>query len=442
MNKYNDDIAKTFDFLNHLNNKRDVSASTVFENPDIYTFINNIVRSLNKMTNIFRIAAYKVTFLDNKDRENEINDINHKSKSTKEIKSHNIDKTVYHKLSMCVVVDEKRLISDSDIESDQIARANNKFINNLGMDGDEWNYLEDIGAFSYNDISQHSCQIVHMKIPNINYSFVEINGKVYYLTYNKFSKISFYGYNKNKVHINRFSCNLDPAKQKIIRPYYFISQDPETKIINVEFDKKFYNLFRILKYFNIKNNLLEFFPNDEYLKATWDEFESDPKVSKKSITKAEFDKDLIIDGVLTLRGYKPASDFKYYRYGSIIDAISAEIVSNITKALPKPTGKKGESYFHASVEDIQKSLVAINTSFKHNLFMSILSNSDHESLKSTFNENSVFYPLKVSSGPGFHEALFKEEDLGLMDVYGTSQTKENILKVVAVLPFMDPKYFG
>lgn len=440
MNKYNDDIANTFGFLNNLKNKRNVNESPVFENPDIYTFINNIVNSLNKMTNIFRIAAYKVTFLDNKDRENEIKDIKLKSKNQKEIKSYNIDKTVYHKLTMCVVVDEKRLINDSDLESDQIVKANSKFINSLQMDGDDWNYLEEVGPFSYNDESQHSCQIVHMKIPDINYSFVEINGKVYYLTYNKFSKIS--QHSLNKVHVNRFSCNLDPAKTRIIRPYYFISQNPETKVIEVEFDKKSYNLFRILNYFNIKNNLLEFFPNDEYLNATWEEYSTDPKVSKKSITKAEFDKELIIDGVMTLRGYKPTSDFKYYRYGSIIDSISAEIVANITKALPKPTGKKGESYFHASVEDIQKSLESINTSFKHNLFMSILSNSDHESLKSTFNENSVFYPLRVSAAPGFHEALFKEEDLGLMDVYGTSQTKKNILKVVAVLPFMDPKYFG
>ena len=63
-------------------------------------------------------------------------------------------------------------------------------------------------------------------------------------------------------------------------------------------------------------------------------------------------------------------------------------------------------------------------------------------MKSTFNENSVFYPLRVSKSPNQIETIFKEEDLGLMDVYGTSQTKENILKVVAVLPFMDPKYFG
>lgn len=440
MNSYNNDIANTFEFLNHVSNKRDITQSKVFENPDIYTFIKNIVHSLNKMTNIFRIAAYKVTFLDNKDRENEIQDIQIKSKSKKDIKSFNIDKTVYHKLSMCIVVDEKRLISNSDIESGQIVRANNKFISNLSMDGGEWLFLEEPGTFTYMDDFQHSCQIVHMKIPDINFSFVEINGKVYYLTYNKFSKIANHG--PNKVHVNRFSCNLDKQKMNVIRPYYYISQNPETKIINVEFDNKEYNLFRILKYFNIPNDLLDFFPDDEYLQATWYEYKNDPKVSNKVITKQEFDKELIIDGVMTLRGYKAASDFKYYRYGSIIDSISVEIVANIANVLPRPTGKRGERYFKASPEDIQKSLAAIEGTFKHNLFMSILANSDHESLKSTFNENSVFYPLRVSKSPNQIETIFKEEDLGLMDVYGTSQTKENILKVVAVLPFMDPKYFG
>ena len=439
MNKYNNDISNTFEFLNFAENKRDITQSKLLENPDIYTFIDNIVTSLNKITNIFRIGAYKVTFLDNKDRENEIKDIKIKSKMNKDFKSFNVDKTVYHKLTMCVVIDEKRLISDSDIESNQIRRANAKFLNGLKLDGD-WTFLEDVEDFSYGDIGQHSCQVVHMKVPDINFSFVEINSKVYYLTYNEFNKISFYG--QNKIHVNRFSCQLDQQRTNIIRPYYFISQNPETKIINVEFDKKEYNLFRILDYFNIQNDLLETFPNDEYLAYTWCEYENDPKISNKTITKAEFDKELIVDGVLTLRGYKPASSFKYYRYGSIIDAISVEIVANIVSSLPRSTGKVGERYFHASPEDIQKGLSAIEATFKHNLFMAILAKSGHESLKSTFNENSVFYPMRVTRNPGIHETIFKEEDLQLLDVYGTSQTKKNILKVVGVPPFIDPKYLG
>ena len=74
--------------------------------------------------------------------------------------------------------------------------------------------------------------------------------------------------------------------------------------------------------------------------------------------------------------------------------------------------------------------------------MSVLAEAGHESLKSTYNENSVCYPLKVSKDPAQIETVFKEEDLDIIDVYGTSQTKENVLKTISIPPFIDPKYLG
>ena len=248
MDRRNNTTAMDFDFLNNLGNKKDISTSKVFENPDVYQFINNIVQALNGITNIFRVSAYQISYVSNDDREVEILDIK-KKKGDEEFKSFNIDKTVYHKLSLCITIDEKRLISDSDIESVQIVRANNKFITELVQSDTMWNLLEDIGEYSYADNYQHSSRVVNIRIPDIVYSFVEIKNKVYYLTYNKFKKIAFL--NPNKVQINRFSTNLDNSKAKIIRPYYFISKNDETKIINVEFDNKEFNLFRILAHFHI-----------------------------------------------------------------------------------------------------------------------------------------------------------------------------------------------
>lgn len=437
MNGRNNATAMDFDFLNNLDNKKDISTSKVFENPDVTQFINNIVKALNGITNIFRVSAYQISYVSNEDREIEILDIK-KKKGDEEFKSYNIDKTIYHKLSLCITIDEKRLISDSELEEEQIRRANNKFVTELMQSDSAWNLLEDIGEYSYADNYQHSSRVVNIRIPDIVYSFVEIKNKVYYLTYNKFKKIAFL--NPNKVQINRFSTNLDNSKARIIRPYYFISKDDESKIVNVEFDRKEFNLFRILNHFNIKNTLLKDFPNDLYLQATYDQYKREEK--KKDITKAEFDKNLVIDAVLTLLGYIPPAEFKYYRYGSIIDSIAAEVVANIHNSLPRRTGKKGERYYHATQDDIEKALDAIEHTFKPNLFMAVMTKGDHEQLKSTYNENSVFYPMKVSKESSQIETIFKEEDLGIMDVYGTSQTKKNVLRVTAIPPFIDPKYIG
>lgn len=437
MDRRNNMIAMDFDFLNNLNNKKDVSTSKVFENPDVTQFINNIVKALNGITNIFRVSAYQISYVSNEDREVEILDIK-KKRGDEEFKSFNIDKTIYHKLSLCITIDEKRLISDSEIESNQIIRGNNKFIAELIQSDPSWNLLEEVGEYALSDTYHHSSRVVNIRIPDIVYSFVEIKNKVYYLTYNKFKKIAFI--NPNKVQINRFSTNLDNSKAKIIRPYYFISKNHETETINVEFDKKEYNLFRILSHFNIKNTLLKDYPNDHYLQNTMEQYKKEEK--KKDITKAEFDKNLVIDATLTLLGYIPPAEFKYYRYGSIIDSIAAEVVANIHNSLPRRTGKKGDRYYHATSEDIEKALDAIEHTFKPNLFMAVMTKGDHEQLKSTYNENSVFYPMKVSKEQSQIETIFKEEDLGIMDVYGTSQTKKNVLRVTAIPPFIDPKYIG
>ena len=441
MDANNNAIGHLFDFLNDTPNKKDISQVKVFENPNIETFVQNLIKSLDSISNLFRISAYHLSYITNADRENEIEDIkiksNKKTKNEKEVQmlSFNIDDTVYHKLSMCITIDEKRLIADSEVESTQIRRANNKFVSNLISNDPNWVLNEEIGEFSYMENYQHSSQIIHIRIPDIQHNFVEIKNKVYYLTYNRFKKISQYG---NKIQVNRFACKIDKTRAKIIRPYYFLSLIDD--IIHVEFDGKKYNLFKILSHFNIQNSLVEDYPNDWYIQNTYATFIED--IEYKKISKQEFDKDLIIQGVLTLLKYIPISDFKYYRYGSIIDAISVEIVHNILTSLPRATGKAGATYYHADTEKIQKSLESISKSFKPNLFMSVLAEAGHESLKSTYNENSVCYPLKVSKDPAQIETVFKEEDLDIIDVYGTSQTKENVLKTISIPPFIDEKYLG
>lgn len=437
MNDRQQTIAKRFAFLNNVKNKKDVKSSSVFYTPTMESIVDDIVNKLNDISNIFRVAAYKMDYVYNGDREDEILDIRYKSKIiTSKHDSMNIDKTIYHKLTLCLIIDENRMISNSDIERAELKAANDKFVHELNND---WFRIGDIGQYHPSVTRQHSCVIVNLRLPEIQDSFIEMKGKIYYLTYSRIKKISFY--EPNKVHINRFASNkkMSQLKQNLLRPYYFISVD-ESGIIHVEFDKKKFNLFEILNHFNISAKPLSRYMNDECLKATLKAYRS--MEARKIITKAEFDKNLIFDGVLTLLGYRYETPFKYYRYGSIIDSLAVEIVSNILLCLPKPTGKVGERYFYATPEDIVKMSESIQKTFKPNLFMTVLSKGDHDSIKSTYSEHCVFNPLKVANDPSQVETIFLEEDLDYTDIFGTSQTKTNILRSKGVPAFIDPKYLG
>ncbi len=71
-----------------------------------------------------------------------------------------------------------------------------------------------------------------------------------------------------------------------------------------------------------------------------------------------------------------------------------------------------------------------------------MSSGDYDSIKSTYSEHCVFNPLKVSKDPSRIEMIFFEEDMDVTDIFGTSQTKKNILRTKSVPPFIDPKYLG
>lgn len=432
------DISKRFAFLNDTKNKKDVKSSPVFYTPTMECIVEDIVKKLNEISSIFRVSAYKMDYVMNADREDEILDIRYKSKIiTSKNKSMNIDKTIFHKLTLCLTVDENRMISDSELERNELKAANAKFIHELS--DNDWIKVGSIGTYVPQINRQHSCVVVNLRLPEIQDSFIEMKGKIYYLTYSKIKKISFY--EASKVHVNRFASNkkMSQTKQNILRPYYFISVD-DNDVINVEFDRKKFNLFEILNHFDISPKPLSKFMSDHRLKTTLKTYRM--MEARKIITKAEFDKNLIFDGVLTLLGYREETPFKYYRYGSIIDSLAVEIVSNIIMCLPKPTGKVGERYYHASAADIQKSAESIQKTFKPNLFMTVLAQGDHDSIKSTYSEHCVFNPLKVANDPSQVESILLEEDLEYTDIFGTSQTKTNILRSKGVPAFISPSFLG
>ena len=438
MNERQQEISKRFLFLNDVKNKKDVKSSSVFYTPTMESIVEDIVKKLNDISTIFRVAAFKMDYVMNADREDEILDIRYKSKIiTSKHKSMNIDKTIYHKLTLCLVMDENRMISNSELERNELKAANDKFVYELS--DSDWTKIGDLGKYHPTINRQHSCVVVNLRLPEIQDSFIEMKGKIYYLTYSRIKKISFY--EPTKVHVNRFASNkkMSQLKQNLLRPYYFISYDGDG-IIHVEFDKKKFNLFEILNHFNISPKPLSRYMSDDFLTATLRAYRN--MEARKIITKAEFDKNLIFDGVLTLLGYRHETPFKYYRYGSIIDSLAVEIVSNILLCLPKPTGKVGERYFYASATDIQKAAESVQKTFKPNLFMTVLAQGDHDSIKSTYSEHCVFNPLKVANDPSQVETIFLEEDLDYTDIFGTSQTKTNILRSKGVPAFIPPEYLG
>jgi hypothetical protein len=74
--------------------------------------------------------------------------------------------------------------------------------------------------------------------------------------------------------------------------------------------------------------------------------------------------------------------------------------------------------------------------------MTVLAQGDHDSIKSTYSEHCVFNPLKVANDPSQVETIFLEEDLDYTDIFGTSQTKTNILRSKGVPAFIPPEYLG
>ena len=429
-----------FDFLNDLNNKKDILSSPVFTDPGMDTVLKDIVHSTKNITTSFRIGAYRIGIVNNSDRENEITDIRHKLKDNhKNIDTYNIDSTVYKKLSLVVIINENRLNNINVNTTENLKRANNRFLANLDK---SWEQLEEIGDYTLYNETQHSCQIVDIWVPEIKFSFCEVKGTLYYLSFNKYSKINLIE-NGRKVHIKRFSVDTNNKKAIKILTFYYISISDED-VINVEFNGKNgkgYNLFNILEHYDIKNTLLEDYPDDYRLQMTYEmyKYEKEKNVSTH-ITQVECDTSLLEEAVRVLLGYKQAKPFKYYRYGSVVDAITFEIITIIASTLPKATGKRGERYYAATDEDIQKCLIALKKNFKPNLFMSVLHKSDQDGIKSTYNENMVFYPLKVGKTDE-KETIFFEDSLGLQDPYGTSQT-DNVLKIQSIPPFIDPDYLG
>jgi len=72
--------------------------------------------------------------------------------------------------------------------------------------------------------------------------------------------------------------------------------------------------------------------------------------------------------------------------------------------------------------------------------MSVLAKTGQDGIKSTYNENMAFYPLKVGKTDEI-ETIFFEDSIGLQDPYGTSQTS-NVLKILSIPVYIDPKYLG
>jgi len=120
-----------FDFLNYLPNKKDLSQSPVFSDPGMFKVLEDIVKSIKNITTSFRIGAYKIGIVTNEDREEEIIDIRHKLKEVKkDIKTKNIDETVYRKLSIVIIISEARINNVSENTLIALQRANNKFFQN------------------------------------------------------------------------------------------------------------------------------------------------------------------------------------------------------------------------------------------------------------------------------------------------------------------------
>jgi len=429
-----------FDFLNYLDNKKDLTKSPVFSDPGMFRVLEDIVKSIKNITTSFRIGAYRIGIVSNKDREEEINDIRHKLKEVrKDIKTKNIDDTIYRKLSLVIIITENRInnISENVIES--LKRANNKFLSELD---DSWTLLDEVGEYSMIDKTQHSCQIIDIWVPDIRFSFCEVKGSLYYLTFNKYTKIQLIE-NGTKVHIKRFSIDVETTSNLKILIFYYISLNEEG-IISVEFNGRKgigYNLFHILEHYNIKNTLLQDYPDDVCLQETYKAYMVEKEKGLSThITQVECDTSLIEEGVRVLLGHEKPTPFKYYRYGSIVDAISYEIISIIAKELPTATGTKTNRYYATKDEDIVKCLENIKKKFKHNMFMSVLAKTGQDGIKSTYNEHMALYPLKVGKVEEI-ETIFFEDSIGIQDPYGTSQTS-NVLKILSIPPFIDKKYLG
>ena len=442
MNFKQNEISSRLLFLQDCKNKKDVKKSPVFYSPRMEDIVSDIVKSLNNISSMFRISAFKLSFITNDDRESEMMDVKFKNKSSEFI-SMNIDDTIYYKLSMCLTINEHRCINKDEIAKARLIQSNHNIIHSLE---DDWTIIEeDMNKYTYSrDTDMTSCVFVDFRLPEIRNSFIEMRNKMYYLTYSIIRKISFLTPGK-KVIVNRFSMNntnMDDARKHILRPYYYVSVGDDG-VIRVEFDRTSINLFEVMQHFDIKLDTLRKSEawHDHRIKATLEEFKS-PNYTTSNITRVDFDRTLIYDAVLTLLGYKEMVPFKYYRYGSIVDAIAAEIVCNVAMHLPKATGPKGSRYFNATKEDLEKTAEGIKSTFKPNLFLNIMSSGDYDSIKSTYSEHCVFNPLKVSKDPSRIEMIFFEEDMDVTDIFGTSQTKKNILKTKSVPPFIDPKYLG
>lgn len=429
-----------FDFLNYLPNKKDLSQSPVFSDPGMFKVLEDIVKSIKNITTSFRIGAYKIGIVTNKDREEEIIDIRHKLKEVKkDIKTKNIDETVYRKLSIVIIISEARINNVSENTLIALQRANNKFLSELD---NSWTLLDEIGEYSMSDSTQHSCQVIDIWVPDIKYSFCEVKGSLYYLTFNKYSKINLIE-NGTKVHIKRFSIDVETSSNLKILIFYYISLS-EDGIITVEFNGKKgigYNLFHIMEHYNIKNSLLKDYPDDICLQETYKAYMLEKEKGLSThITQVECDTSLLVEGVKVLLGHEKPTPFKYYRYGSIVDAISYEIISIIAKELPTATGTKTNRYYDTKDEDLVRCLENIKKKFKHNMFMSVLAKTGQDGIKSTYNENMAFYPLKVGKTDEI-ETIFFEDSIGLQDPYGTSQTS-NVLKILSIPVYIDPKYLG